>query len=410
MKPVMRKQKLFVRGKKSPVYLDYAASTPVSKGIAAAMRPYESEKFCNPSALYYEALEVRKDIEDMRGQIAKTLDALADEIIFTGGATEANRLAVLGVLRAARKEGITKLECIISATEHPSVRNLCKGLAEDGVITLYEVPVDNQGQVDPKVLRDMITPQTVLVSIQLVNNETGVLQDFTQLMKAVRFMRKQHGHQWPMVHTDAVQAASYQRLQMRKLGVDLVTLSSQKIFGPKGVGFLFKKRSAAFLPPFSGGGQEGGYRSGTEYVAGIIGGGLALIKAQNEVDDNHEKVSELRSWFSAQVRSLIPKSIVHEGVLQSPHICNLTVPGINGELLVIELAERGVLVSARAACSVDDPEASHVLAAMYQDHPSRNLVLRNGSVRFSMSTKTTKKELEYVLTALEDISNKYEIL
>ncbi len=391
------------------VYLDYAASTPVDLDTVALMEPYQNERFFNPGALYGPAVSIKNDIEQSRTQVAKALGVTADEIFFTGGSTEANQMAIVGTVMAAKDSGINRPTVMITATEHPSVRNLCLGMAKRGEIDLIQILVDKTGIVDLGFIREQLHENTALVSVHYVNNETGVMQPLREIAKLVRHHRKQHQTHFPFVHSDAVQATICSDFAGIISGLDLMTLSSQKIYGPKGVGFLYKTRRAKLPALFEGGGQERGYRSGTENVAAIIGGSQAFVRARENWPVCSTQFLDLRNYFLEGLKKINKQLIVHEGLLQaqSPHILNFTIPGINGELLVIELAERGVYVAARAACSTDDEDASHVLAAMYNNHPQKNLILTTGSVRVSLGKMTTLADVEYALEQIHAVAAKY---
>lgn len=395
--------------KRREVYLDYAASTPVDPDIVEIMTPYLSHYFYNPGALYDPAVSVKKDIEQARSRVAKVIGASDNEILFAGGATEANQMAIVGAVGAAKEAEIEKPEVMIAATEHPSIRNLCLELAKRNEITLIQIPVDEQGVVDLSFIREHLQLKTAMVSVHCVNNETGTIQPLRDIAKVLRRHRKQHQTIFPLLHSDAVQAAGCFGLAAIISTVDLATMSSQKIYGPKGVGFLYKARRVVLRGLFHGGGQEGGYRPGTENVSAIMGGTEALVIAQQNHEQNYSYASHLRGYCLEQLKKITTRIIVHQSTadLQSPHVLNFTIPGINGELLVIELAERGVYVAARAACSTNDEDASHVLASMYRDHPKKNLILRTGSVRVSFGKMTTRAEVVYFLEQIHAIAAKY---
>lgn len=399
------------KARKKILYMDHAATTPVDPKVAKLMQRFQKDEFYNPSALYDEAIAVRRELDQVRASLASTFSVSERDILFTGGATEANNLAIYGLVWAARAAGNMEPHIIMSATEHPSVRSTVKLLAKRNLAVYSELPVGQDGMVNPKDLRELVHAGTVLITIHYTNNETGVVQPIKDIMKTVRWIRKQSDSQYPFVHLDAVQAAGYYPLGMPQLGVDMMTLSSQKNYGPKGFGVLLKRPEVRIEAQSGGGGQEAGYRPGTENVPAIIGGTTALLSAQEKHSVETERLAGLRDWFVAQLDTLDSNILVHGSRLagdhQSPHIVSFTIPGIQGELLVIELSERGILAAARAACSADDIEPSHVLSAMYAATPDHMMIVTTGAVRLSFGKTTTKKDLEKVLKALSHIIEKY---
>ena len=400
------------RFRNSLVYLDNAATTPVDASIVRVMNRYHERYFYNPSALYAEAVAVRGHIEGQRDELARALGIGATGVTFTAGATEANNMVIQGLVWKARSEGNELPHIIMSATEHPSVRNTVRLLAKRNLAVYSELSVDEAGKVDVRELRDAITPATILVTVHTINNETGVIQPLKDIAKTIRWARKRHGHQYPLFHSDAAQAAAYYPLAMPQTGVDLLTLSSQKAYGPKGFGVIARRQGVSLEVQSGGGGQEAGYRPGTEQVASIIGGTMALVDAIERRELETAALTELRSWLVSGLRLVFPNLILHgrdkAGEDQSPHILSVTIPGLSAELLVIELAERGILAAARAACSADDTEPSHVLAAMYAHSQRYDDIITTGAVRISMGKHTKKRDLKKALKAFAHIKAKYD--
>ncbi len=252
---------------KKRIYLDYASTTPLSKEVFVAMKPYLTEHFENPSSLYVEGVHAKKAVMDARTAIARELECRVEEIIFTSGGTEANNLALLGLFRNAMKT-IAKPHVITSVIEHPSILEVCKQIEREGADVTY-VSVGANGIVDPKEIQKALRAETVLVSIMYANNEIGTIQPIREIARVIQNFKKAGSD--PVLHTDASQAANYLTLKVESLGVSLMTLDGSKIYGPKGVGVLYKKRSVGIEPILFGGGQEMGVRSGTENVAGIVG-------------------------------------------------------------------------------------------------------------------------------------------
>jgi cysteine desulfurase len=343
---------------KKQIYLDYAAATPVDAGVLAAMQPYFTQRFYNPSATYDTARSVKKDVEAARAKVALVLGARSAEIIFTAGGTEANNLAVRGIL-----EQFPGSNVVVSAIEHESV------LAAAQLYDHKLAPVDKQGIVDVNSLVKLIDDKTVLVSVMYANNEVGTIQpikDIAQALKAIRRTRQAKGIARPLYfHTDAAQAANYLDLHVSRLGVDLMTLNGGKIYGPKASGALFVASHVQLRPQILGGGQERGQRSGTENVAAIIGFAEALTLTQSLRHDEALRLSNLQKLFFGLLQEKIPGVVINGSLSHRlPNNLHLTIPGEDNERLLIELDEAGIIAAAGSACSASDEEPSHVLKAM----------------------------------------------
>ncbi|MBI3983716.1 cysteine desulfurase [Candidatus Microgenomates bacterium] len=374
----------------SKIYLDYAAATPIDRRVLAVMAPYWDERFYNPAALYQPAREVKRDLERARAKIAKWLGARPSEILFTAGATESINLALRGSIHSGRDE------LIVSAIEHEAV------LAAAGLKAKL-VRVKNDGQIDMERLRELITDQTKLVSVGYVNGEVGTIQPIikiSRLIQQVRTDRARRGiRQALLFHTDAAQAAGYSSLAVNSLGVDLLTLSGSKIYGPKQAAVLYVRTGVNLLPLVVGGGQERGLRAGTENVAGIIGLAQALEIAQTQRVSETARLQSLRNGLIKQLSKTIKGVSVNGATKQrSPANLNITIAGVSGETLVHYLDQRGVMVSTGAACSANSDKPSHVLLALGL---SKEQV--NSSLRISLGRPTTATELKRFVSLLQAV-------
>lgn len=371
------------------IYLDYAASTPVDNEVLKAMRPYFDQQFYNPSSTYLAARSVRQALERARTDIALCLGSRPAEVIFTAGATEANNLAIAGVMRQ-----FPAGEVLASAIEHESV------LAPASQFKNRQIPVNRQGLVEIKTLRKMISAKTSLVSIGLVNNELGVIQslrEISALTKKIRAERLAKGNKLPIyLHSDAAQAGNFLDLHVARLGVDLMSLNGGKIYGPKQSGALYIRTGLKLQPLFLGGGQEFGLRSGTENVPANMGLAAALTKAQALRASDVKRLAGLRDFFEKGLKAKVP-GIQINGVTKNrtPHIVNVTFAGVDNERLIIQLDEEGVMAAVGSACSAAKDEPSHVLAAI-----GLTTKQARSTLRLSFGRTTTQADLERTLELL----------
>ncbi len=372
------------------VYLDYAAATPVDRVVLKVMHPYFSDKFYNPSASYDASKEVKKVVELSRSKVAAILGAKASEIIFTAGGTEANNLAIHGVMAEH-----PNAKLVISAIEHPSIIEPAKRYKKE------ICPVDSTGIINLKALRDLIDDQTVLVSVMYVNNEIGVIEpisDVAKVIKAVRNSRLERGVGLPIyLHSDACQAANYLDLHTSRLGVDLMTINGGKIYGPKQSGSLFIKSDVKLQPLIDGGGQERGLRNGTENVPAIIGLASALELVQAARKTSADKLAKLQAYFIDSITKNFKNATINgsltKRVVNNVHV---TFKGVDNEWLLIKLDEAGIMAAAGSACSAANVEPSTVLKAIgLSDQDAQS------SVRFTLGRDTTQKDLDFVLVNLK---------
>lgn len=380
------------------IYLDYAAATPLVADVLEAMRPYFAEKFYNPSALYTAAHEVAQDVAQARATVAHYLGARPAEITFTAGGTEANNLAIHGVMRRFPEGNI-----VVSAIEHESVLRAAEHYE------CRKVAVDAQGVVDLAALEAAIDDKTVLVSIIYANNEVGVIQPLRDIAAIIAKQRTKRLianksnnsslttlHSPLYFHTDAAQAANYLNLHCARLGVDLMTLNGGKIYGPKQSGVLYVRGGIELAALLHGGGQEHNLRSGTENVPGIMGLAKALEIAQEMRGDETKRLQELQQYFLALIDAKIPQSVVNGSRKKRlPNNVHITLPGEDNERLIFALDAGGIQAAAGSACSAGSEESSHVLRALgLNDAEARS------SLRFTMGRATDKAAIETAVTTL----------
>lgn len=367
----------------TPIYLDYAAATPLDERVFAVMEPYFMQEFYNPSSSYLAAKTVRRALEDARGRVAHWLGAKHAEVIFTAGATESINLALHGVLRALAGGHVATI-----ATEHDAV--LAAAQAHDHTI----VPVQPDGTVNLDALKKAITDKTVLVSVAMANNEIGTIQpvrEVAALLAEVRQLRKLKNNPAPLyLHTDASQAGCYLDIHASRLGVDLLTLNGGKMYGPKQSGILFIKTGVQIAPLVLGGGQEFGLRSGTENVAASIGLAAALDIAQSERKETIAKIGALRDELQREITQALPGTIVNGNPKRRlPNNLHLSWPGLDGERLLMMLDEQGIMASTGSACAANKQTASHVLIACGLDDATVQ-----GSLRLTLGRHTTPEDIK----------------
>ncbi|MFZ0391288.1 MAG: cysteine desulfurase family protein [Calditrichia bacterium] len=370
------------------IYLDYSASTPVSPEVWNSMEPYFKTHFGNPSSVHRWGQTTRAAIEEARSQIAAALNVQESEIVFTSGGTEANNLALKG---AAAAETTGKRHMIVSAIEHKSVLNCAKALEKQGFQITYLNP-DQQGRINPDQVRQAIQKDTMLISIMHGNNEIGTLNPIAEIGEIA-------AEKGILFHTDAVQTFGKTELRPQDLPVNLLSISSHKIYGPKGAGALFIRKGTAIQPVLHGSSHEQNRRAGTENVPGIVGFGKAAEMAVQHVPLYQNKVRELRDFLESGIREIYADVLLNGHPEQRlPHITNLSFPGIEGDNLLLNLDLAGVAASAGSACSSGSIQISHVLKAL-QLEPKRTL----SAVRFSLGLTTTKNEIIDFLERLEKI-------
>jgi len=378
---------------KSPIYLDYAAATPIDAAVIKVMEPYYARQFYNPSATYHAAKVIRSAVTTARKEVAHWLGARSSEIIFTAGGTEANNLSIHGIMRRYPKANI-----VISSIEHESVQ------APAAHYNYREVKVQSDGRVDLHDLDRKIDNQTALVSIMYANNEIGTVQPMRDIAKIIKAKQVERSREDPplIFHSDACQAANYLDLHVARLGVDMLTLNGGKIYGPKQSGALYVKAGINLLPLIDGGGQEQGVRSGTENVAGIVGFATALQLAQTDRHQEAERLRSLQHYFFSELAKRLPKALINGSVkYRLPNNLHFTLPGTDNERLLIALDEAGVQAAAGSACSASDEMPSHVLSALGLGDD-----YAQASLRMTMGRQTSLDQLKAVISLLQQLTNR----
>ncbi len=374
-----------------PIYLDHAATTPLDPEVLEAMLPFLRENFGNPSSLHSFGQRARGAIDEARAKVASLIGSRDAEIVFTGSGTEADNMAVLGATLAgsAPVDGPARTDLVTSAIEHHAVLNGSKGLIRSAHAVTF-ARVEENGQVDLTDLDGLIDHATALVSIMFANNETGVIQPIPEVIRLARA-------KGALVHTDAVQALGKVPIDVKRLDVDLLTVSAHKIYGPKGTGALYVRSGTRMTALVRGGSQERNRRAGTENVAGIVGFGKAAELAQSRLAEDAKRIAGLRNRLETALVEAGNGRVTPNGAPES-RICSttsLSFAGVSGEDLLIALDLAGIAVSTGAACAAGSPEPSHVLKAMGL---SRDRV--NSSLRFSLGRGTTEEEVDHAVEAV----------
>ncbi len=368
------------------IYMDHAATTAVSDKALQEIIRCSKNDFGNPSAIYSAGQTARNDLERARAQIADSIGALRSEIYFTSGGTESDNWVLRGIARKKKKGHL-----ITTAIEHNAVLRTAEMLEEDGFAVTYLQP-DNCGRISPEQLEAAIRPDTILISIMTANNVVGTIQDITALVKIAR------AHHI-LFHTDAVQAVGHMELNVRKLGVDFLSLTAHKFRGPKGVGALFCRLPYNLPPLLTGGGQERSRRSGTENVPGIAGMAAALKECTEELSKSIPYLTELRDHLIENLIKIPGVYLTGDPVNRLPGLASFAVEGIFHSVLIVNaLADEGICVSSGSACSAASKEASHVLQAM-----GYNKQLSSGALRFSLDMENTREEVDRVIGLMPGI-------
>jgi cysteine desulfurase len=378
------------------IYFDYAASTPLDIRVERAMRPYFLKHFGNPGSLHYFGQEAIAAVDASREKLARLINADFREVVFTGSATEANNLALRGAVRAWQEQHIgVQPRVVVSAIEHESVLETVRDLARDGVEVVY-LPVDRAGVVSLTALRSAFNERTVIVSIMYANNEIGVVQPVVEIAKIIAEFKKTA--RYPLFHADAVQAFQFLNCDVRVLGVDMMTLSAHKIYGPKGIGLLYAKNATAepsyIRGEIAGGGQEFGLRSGTENVPLIVGFAKAAEIALAVQKKEAKRTLIIRNYLLKNIKKIFPAAEVNGGVDDNaavatlPNILNVYIPDHTAEDMVVKLDLAGIAVSAGSACRARALTSSHVVEALgYAKERAKS------SLRFSLGRQTKKEEV-----------------
>ena len=383
-------------------YLDNAATTPCDPKVLKVMAPFWSQIYGNPSSFNDAGREAKKVLNQSRQKIAHILGAKNQEIIFTSSATEANNLAILGTIKSLKNKGS---KIVTTRIEHQSVLEPIKKLEKEGVKTHY-LSVNKDGIINSEELKKAIESGTILISIIYANNEIGSIQPIKKVAKIIKEFKKSNPS--PYFHIDAAQAANHLDINVNNLGVDLMTISSHKIYGPKGIASLYIRRGTKIEPLIYGGGQEFNLRSSTEAIPLIVGFAKALEESQKSKKKNQNNQEKLRNYFIYNLKKILP-SVKINGPENSqnriPHIINMTIPEVENEQLLLYLDKYGIRASAGSACTSYDIEPSHVLTAIGLSKEEAR-----SSIRFSLGKQTSKADLDYVLKILPKVVNKIERL
>ncbi len=370
------------------IYLDYAATTPTHPDVVQAMLPYFSESFGNPSSIYSYGQEAKGAIEEAREKVAVLIGAREDEIVFTSGGTESDNFAIKGTAFAKKDK---KNHIITSTIEHHAVLETCHFLERRGFDVTY-LPVDEYGLVDPDELKKAITEQTALVSIMHANNEIGTIQPISELAAIA-------SKAGAYFHTDAVQAVGHVPVNVDELGVDMLSMSGHKLYGPKGVGVLYIRKGTRLVPFMHGGGQERNRRGSTENVPAIVGLGKAAELARQEMPEEGPRLTILRDSLIKRILEQIPETRLNGHPQQRlPNNVNVSISYVEGESMLLNLDLEAICASTGSACSSSSLEASHVLLALGLTHEHAH-----SSLRFTMGKWTTEQDIDHVMETLPQI-------
>ncbi len=376
------------------IYMDHAGTTPLAPDVLRAMTPYFTQLFGNPSSIHTVGQEARYALDEARERVAKVLNCRPREIVFTGGGTESDNAAIDGVATALQETGN---HIITSSVEHHAVLHTCQHLESRGYEVTY-LPVDAYGMVQPESVYNAVTDRTTLVSVMYANNEIGTVNPLPEISAAIKERSKELARTI-VFHTDAVQAAGFLDLNVRRLGVDLLSLSGHKFYGPKGTGVLYIRRGTAFLPLIVGGGQERERRSGTENIPGIVGLSHALETANAGREDAGRHCASLRDKIIRQVLAQIPGTKLNGHPTERlPNNANFSFSGLEGEPILLGLDMAGIAASSGSACSSGSLEPSHVLLALGQ-----SAEVARGSLRLTLGKDNTEEEVDYLLGVLVDL-------
>jgi cysteine desulfurase len=377
------------------IYLDHSATTPTDPEVLGAMMRYFANHYGNPSSIHRFGQEAKRAVDEARGQVAALIGADPEEIVFTGGGTEADNMALMGTAFAGTSG---RNHIITSAVEHHAVLNTCKYLETKGFSVTY-LPVDGEGVVSPEDMQRAMTEKTLLVSIMHANNEIGTIEPLSE----IAYMARERG---VIVHTDAVQSTGKIPVGVNDLGVDLLSLTGHKLYGPKGTGALYIRRNTPIRPILFGGHQEDGRRTGTENVPGIVGLGKACEIAARDLPGQMDRMLGLRKRLEMQIMEKISDVRVNGHAFRSlPNILSVSFRSITGDAIVRDLDRQGIAASAGAACTAETIRLSHVLEAM---QIPKDLAM--GTVRFSLGKGNTEAQIDRVAAILPDIVQKLRAL
>jgi len=390
------------------IYLDHAATTPVSKEVLDAMLPYFTEKFGNPSSIYRVGREAKDAVNESRATVAGLLGASPSEIIFTSGATESNNIALKGVCQSAANILMNTPHVIVSSVEHHCVLDSAKYLAKSYGVDVTYLPVNKEGLVNPEDVKNAIRDNTAIISVMYGNNETGAIEpiaEIGEIVKKAKEERKKNGNALPLVfHTDAVQAFQYLDTNVDTLSVDMLSLTAHKFYGPKGVGLLYMRKGTKFYPQQQGGAQERGLRAGTENVPYIVGMAKAMELVKADIENYKLKIENLRDYLIERISKEIPEAELvgpKDSEKRLPHIAAFLFKRIEGESILINLDMLDIAASSGSACTSGSLEPSHVTKAMgFADMDA------HGAIRFSLGKMNSKADIDELMKHLPGIVEK----
>ena len=376
------------------IYMDHAGTTSLDPRVLEAMMPYFSEQFGNPSSIHTIGQDAKRALDDARERVAGIFGCRMSEVVFTSGGTESDNAAIKGSVAALQETGN---HIITSCIEHHAVLHTCQYLENLGFEVTY-LPVDSYGMVDPDDVARAITDRTIMVTIMYANNEIGTIEPVSEIARLVK-ERANAMERTIIMHTDAVQAAGFLPLGLKKLGVDMLSLSSHKFHGPRGAGVLCVRRGTPFLPQQMGGGQERERRSGTENIPGIVGTAVALEIAESEREHVSQHCLKLRDKIIRVIKEQIPGTHLNGHPTERlPNNVNFSFEHVEGEPILLGLDMAGIAASSGSACSSGSLEPSHVLLALGQSAD-----LARGSLRLTLGRDNTAEEIDYLFPVLVDL-------
>ncbi len=382
------------------IFLDYASTTPVDQDVLKEMKKYFSSSFANCQSIHQEGLKNKKVLEESRKKVARLVQVKDNEIIFTGGGTESNNLAILGLVNFAKKNKISKPHIITTNIEHVAVLEVCNYLEKNDIEVTY-LKANEKGLINSGEIINEIKDNTVLISVMLANNEVGTILPIRDISRKVSKYKKENGlskKDYPFVHTDASQAPNYLDINVDQLGVDLMSLDGSKIYGPKGVGCLIRKDYINLEKISFGGGQEFGLRAGTENLPLIVGFQVALEKAFQNKDKESKRLQKLQNYFFEEIREKIPQATINGSIKKRlPNNINICIPNLNAEFTVIQLDEMGVACASMTACrNLTELSSSYVVESI-------NPECAKSSLRFSMGKDTVRKDIDRTIQFLAKV-------
>lgn len=387
------------------IYLDHASATPVDSGVLETFHTIQKKHFANPGSIHRLGIEAKKHIDGARKKVATALQARSEEIIFTASGTESNNFAIHGVIRFAKKSGVAMPHVITTNIEHASVLEPLRQLAQQGEIKLTIAPVTHEGIVEIKSIREMLTPETVLVSIIHANNEVGTIQPVREIGKMLEKYKEANKSVYPYFHSDACQSVNYLDIRPEAFRVDICTLNSSKIYAPRGAGILYVSKRVKIDPIIVGGDQEGGMRAGTENTAAIVACGDALEKTVSMREAEFVRLKELQAYIFTKLCESIPDMKVwgsRKDGERIPNNINVSVPGVFSEEFVVGLDMKKIAISSKSACGMNDDEGSYVIRALGgTEQESKE------AIRISMGRNTTRTHIDTLVFEMKKVMERH---